>query len=84
MTREIRNQYRVPQKQWRKWTVKARETFNWLYGLMMDDPNLFNHPKAIKMNPRHWKTVAWNSAWLAADAVKDACAELRKIAARKA
>lgn len=66
-----KNKNRVPRSQWRKWPAKARETFNWLYGLMMDSPDLFNHPKAIKMNPAHWKTVAWNTAWLAADAVSD-------------
>ena len=71
-TASQRNRYRVQRGQWRKWNAKARETFNWLYGLMMDQPSLFNHPKAIKQKPAHWKTVAWNSAWLAADAVRDA------------
>lgn len=67
-----RNAYRVPKSQWRKWNAKARETFNWLYGLMMNSPDLFKHPKA-KVPPReHRKTTAWNAAWLAADAVRDA------------
>lgn len=79
-----KNKYRVPKSQWRKWRKRARVTFNWLYGLMMKDPDLFNHPKAIKMNAAHWKTVAWNTAWLAADAVDDAIAELRMVAAGKA
>ena len=65
-----RNQYRVPNSQWRKWGIKGRETFNWLYGLMTKDARLFWHPKAPKENPRHWKTTAWNAAWIAADATK--------------
>jgi hypothetical protein len=68
----VRNTYKVPVSQWRKWGERGRVTFNWLYGLMMNDPALFNHPKAVKQKPAHWKTVAWNAAWLAADAVKDA------------
>jgi hypothetical protein len=68
----ITNQFKVPQSQWRKWGDPARNAFNWLYDLMMNQPSLFNHPKALKQEPKHWKTVAWNSAWLAADAVKDA------------
>lgn len=67
-----RNQYRVPKSQWRKWNAKARETFNWLYSTMMNSPALFTHPKAIKQKAAHWKTTAWNTAWLAADAVRDA------------
>lgn len=64
------NQFKVPKSQWRKWPDQARDTFNWLYDVMMSSPDLFRHPKAIKQNPRHWKTTAWNTAWLAADAVK--------------
>ena len=66
------NKYKVPASQWNKWGAKGRTTFNWLYKLMMESPDLFNHPKAVKMKPAHWKTVAWNTAWLAADAVCDA------------
>ena len=71
-TASPRNTNRVQASQWRKWNAKARETFNWLYGLMTKSPDLFNHPKATKLKPAHWKTVAWNAAWLAADAVRDA------------
>lgn len=67
-----RNLYRVPKKQWRRWSMKARRAFNHLYGLMMRSPSLFRHPKAIRENAQHWKTTAWNSAWLAADAVDEA------------
>lgn len=67
-----RNKYRVPPKQWRKWCLKARVAFNHLYSLMMKNQDLFRHPKAIKENPRLWKTTAWNAAWIAAGSVHDA------------
>ena len=73
-----KNKSRVPKSQWKKWGSDARITFNWLYGLMVNFPDLFNHPKAIKMNQTHWKTVAWNTAWLAADAVHDALKRRKK------
>lgn len=68
----VKNAARVPLKQWRRWGSKARNAFNYLYFLMMKDPGMFKYPGAIKENPRHWKTTAWNVAWLAADAVEDA------------
>lgn len=71
-TATSRNIYRVQPRQWRKWNAKARETFNWLFGLMTKQPELFAHPKAPKQRPEHRKTTAWNAAWLAADAVTDA------------
>jgi hypothetical protein len=75
-----RNTHRVQRGQWRKWNVKARETFNWLFGLMTKQPDLFTHPKAPKQRPEHRKTTAWNAAWLAADAVKDATTPKRRSA----
>lgn len=72
MTATVPNTYKVQQKQWRKWNAKARETFNWLFGLMTKQPELFAHPKAPKQASAHIKTTAWNAAWLAADAVRDA------------
>ncbi len=76
----VQNSYKVPKDQWRKWDDESRDTFNWLYSVMMKQPDLFHHPKAIKQNPRHWKTTAWNSAWLAADAVRDAVKPEKKAA----
>lgn len=68
----VRNTHRVPKSQWRKWGPKGRETFNYVYSLMMDSPDLFKHPKAIRTKPDWWKTTAWNTAWIAADCVRDA------------
>lgn len=68
----VKNTHRVPKAQWRKWPQKARETFNYLYATMYDNPALFMHPKAVKQKPFIWKTTAWNTAWIAADCVRDA------------
>lgn len=63
----VRNQNRVPQKQWRKWSARARQVFNTVYTTMMADQSLFLHPKAPAAKPAHWKTTSWNAAWIAAD-----------------
>lgn len=64
----VRNQSRVPKKQWAKWSDKAREVFNALYMAMMRNPQLFRHPEAPPVKPFHWKVTSWNAAWIAADA----------------
>ncbi len=61
------NVNRVPVKQWRKWSLNARGVFNELYACMRDNQRIFLHPAQDKITPRRWKTVAWNSAWMAAD-----------------
>lgn len=65
------NANRVPIKQWRKWSPDARAVFNRVYEFVHDNPRLMTHPKMEKVAPAHWKTIAWNSAWIAADAVMD-------------
>jgi DNA topoisomerase IB len=65
MTKNIN---RVPKKQWSKWSDRARVIFNRCYGFFMGNQDISNHPKAKKLPPAHWKTVAWNAAWIAADA----------------
>lgn len=65
----MRNRNRVPMKQWREWSATARRVFNDSYAFIYDNPDLMNHPGAPTPKPFHWKTVAWNAAWIAADAV---------------
>ena len=65
------NRYKVPQKQWRKWSDKAREVFNETYRTMVRNQWAFLHPKAEAAPRAHWRTVAWNAAWIAADAVNE-------------
>jgi hypothetical protein len=64
-----RNVNRVPRSQWRKWSKEARAVFNRVYSFMFDNRDLMLHPKQDKPKPAHWKTTAWNAAWIAADAV---------------
>ncbi|HEY6020280.1 MAG TPA: hypothetical protein VIY48_10360 [Candidatus Paceibacterota bacterium] len=64
----MKNINRVPKKQWNRWNSQARFVFNETYKFMMKNPDVMNHPKEKQMTPFHWKTVAWNSAWIAADA----------------
>lgn len=68
---KTKNLYRVPVKQWRKWSEAARAVFNRVYDFVLSNPDVMNHPKAEKLKPMHWKTVAWNTGWIAADAVDD-------------
>lgn len=61
------NIHGVSKRQWKKWTVSGRNIFNDLMGASVDNQNLFHHPKATHLEWKHWYTVAWNHAWLAAD-----------------
>lgn len=66
------NHNRVPQKVWLKWSVTARTVFNRTYDFMMNNQGVMLHPKMEKPSPQHWKTICWNAAWIAADAVDNA------------
>lgn len=66
------NSFRVPVKQWRKWSATARTVFNRVYDFVLSNQPLMSHPKAEPVKPAHWKTASWNAAWIAADAVDDA------------
>lgn len=64
------NRYKVPKRQWRKWSALARHVFNELYGSMSQNAWAFQAP-SVEANPpnkRAWKTTCWNAAWVAADA----------------
>jgi hypothetical protein len=62
------NKFKVPQKVWGSWTLVARHVFNKTYETMMKSPDNFRHPEDQKteINLVHWKTIAWNAAWMAA------------------
>lgn len=64
----MRNVHKVQLKQWRKWSPEARGVFNYVYGVMVADQRIFLHPKSKGQSKLHWKTTAWNAAWIAADA----------------
>lgn len=66
---DVQNLYKVPQRQWKRWNWLAQHVFNQTYGGMTRSIDLFVHPKAPKVDPKHFDTTAWNAAWTAADAV---------------
>ena len=66
----VKNQYRVPAGQWRKWNDAERTLFNGLYNTLLDNMPLFLHPKQEPPEPAHWNTTAWNAAWMAADELR--------------
>jgi len=45
-------------------------TFNETYTIMKGNQDLFLHPETGKPKKDHWKTTAWNAAWIAADSVE--------------
>ena len=69
MHTEVKNLSRVPAKAWNAWGETARRTFNRVYDFMMNNQKLMTHPGQPAFKPAHWKTIAWNAAWIAADAV---------------
>ncbi len=52
----------------RKWSNTARRVFNETYGTLRDNQRIFLHPKQDALTTAKWNTVAWNAAWIAADA----------------
>lgn len=67
----MRNIYKVPKKQWKSWSKVAKEVFNRTYNFIYNNQRLMTHPKATPVTDKFWKTISWNSAWIAADAVDD-------------
>jgi len=67
----MENVFKVNKKKWKKWSPLARAVFNDVYELMHDNSYLFRHPQDGPVYHKHWKTTAWNAAWIAADAVVD-------------
>lgn len=63
----MRNRYKVPKRQWRKWDERARNVFNTLYATMIADQRIYNAaPNAPALPRAAWRTVAWNAAFVAA------------------
>lgn len=70
MGRPVRNRYEVPKRQWGRWSNLARSVFNKVYSDMRPSTQLlYTHPDAAPMPLRHWETLRWNAAYIAADAV---------------
>jgi hypothetical protein len=63
----VMNPHKVMQSQWKKWNGVQRRAFNSLFSFAMKNQKLLLHPKGPAMAPEHFRTVAWNFAWAAAD-----------------
>lgn len=67
----IRNRFRVPAKQWGRWSRAARSTFNDTYATLGSQAVINSAPRAPQLPKTEWQVVRWNAAWVAADAVRD-------------
>lgn len=67
----IRNRYAVQSKRWNKWSRAARSTFNDVFRLLLNQETANSAPDAPTVPREAWRTIAWNAAWIAADAVLD-------------
>lgn len=68
---KAKNINRVPMKKWKQWSEPARTVFNRVYDYALNNQWAMLHPKSPVPKTDHWKTTAWNTAWIAADAVDD-------------
>lgn len=66
LVKTIGNVHRVPLKQWRKWNLNARWTFNNMMR-QAEESWIFTHPAYEKLPDDLWQTIRWNMAWTAAD-----------------
>lgn len=67
----MKNQYKVPNKQWNKWNEQGKITFNYIYDVLMNQFKVVCPPKFGELPANTRKVVAWNTAWLAADSASD-------------
>lgn len=67
-TGSFTNDFDVPADVWGSWTDRAKDVFNRLYWYMIQNQSIFKHPQAPVLEDEHWKTTAWNAAWIAANA----------------
>ncbi len=65
--RAVHNRFKVPLKQWNKWTNHAKNVFNKLYHEMRPSNQwAFSHPKMLPMPKEYWDVLRWNAAFTAA------------------
>lgn len=58
----VKNLYKVPQAQWRKWDNAEKSLFNSLYSDMYNNQSMYLHPKQEPTKRTYWSTTAWNAA----------------------
>ncbi len=64
----MKNNNRVPKKQWNKWSEAAHRTFNQVYESVRDGYKVLFPPAAQSLTKATIDVIAWNTAWVAADA----------------
>ena len=67
----VRNMHRVPLKQWRKWDERERYVFNELYVTLRDSHSTLAPRGFDDVKQGSWGVLAWNAAWVAADAARE-------------
>jgi 3-deoxy-D-arabino-heptulosonate 7-phosphate (DAHP) synthase class II len=72
------NKNKVPASQWRKWPDIAQRVFNSVHEAMEQNPALFVDSEFRKIAAKQWGPVAWNAAWIAADATLVALKDIEK------
>ena len=64
-----RNVYLVPERKWRRWGAVARTVFNQVFHDLTGAWELLA-PESLQGAPKRGRRMlAWNAAWIAADAV---------------
>lgn len=80
MGRPVANKFKVPAKEWAKWSNAAKAVFNKLYDAMRPSMQwVFSHPGMLPLPKEHWKTIRWNAAWEAAFIVNGAPGRLSGV-----
>lgn len=67
----------IPKKEWKRFTLVEQLLFNNLYNTMINNSELFYHPKAILLDEKLWKTTAHNASWEACEAYREAMDTLK-------
>lgn len=62
-----KNIYNVPKKTWRVWSLPAQAVFNATHKFYINNKDKMLHPKSPPLRREHWKTIAWNASWVAAN-----------------
>lgn len=63
----VYNTYRVPRRQWKKWSLVAHHVFNKTYeDMKRGGPAVWCPKCSVTLTEQDWDTIAWNAAFTAA------------------
>jgi hypothetical protein len=71
-----KNVYSVPKKVWGGWSKDAQKVFNRSYHFYINNKRVMVHPECPEISQNHWRTIAWNSAWIASNSVDHIISEV--------